>query len=900
MRLLCLFLSLALVTSNDPRAHGFQRDEAVSANPDSVPVLIQRLGNEAFEVREAATEALIGRGTEIIGELENQLAVTEDLEVRLRLQYIIENVAPPQEAVLVVRDSESADLRSGDLITHLSGRRIRDLTGLYSRLRENDAGALLRVRRDNSPIEVGPVHQQDLPTMADYRLPNGPVIREALKLYRTGFAERAAALLDSLEEFTATELNDALRGIILYTAGFGARGRAYITPEMLAPPEGRLTWTNLSGLDRAGPLRAPLVFEASAFESNAIRDLRMEEPDLAVQRVEIPGNRLMQAAASAALIWWRDHAGAFDSARGPDRVAGNMLAIVAWMLSDLDLVSECIELIEPRSTILGSKWVRVHSDGWLDFLRNNAQQALDRFWNDAYAILANPPAETDMRYVTRNPQVASSIGFFLYQAPTEERRAEMTALVQDDEFPATQKYLEWMFFGLNVRNEAAIRADLTTMLPQLEGEAANQVAFALLLLTYIAPSPDEAIFASAKERLNLAVNDELRQLNVAIGNVLHALSQGKLSDARAALEVIPPDDHRLDQLRQTCDFLVTHATHPLLSESTNWPLMAVRQSENCWVVITRDRRIGYFQPSHNEYDLLPPITADWFPGVANWPWLGNSDAHNRTWAYDRRRVIEIPTPSGTGDVFRANVHSDQIAIFDALIAPVFPLVQDAVAKRPAPRGETGEFLRRDIQANADYVSDPDLPEIAVIEGFEATPELVHVAFRGGPQMLIDVPRRRVWTSDWFAEQLKLEKPPVFFPQALRAGEEVLLFLHSAAGLIRFAPATEAVRRIPLPGDEPYPLVIPESCPYDRADSRWVYTARLPEDGGRVYRVATTGDAVEALQMINVVQPASFFRLRSRAELRDSLDLLFQESGIPPLQEFIDDARRRVSEWEQGL
>jgi hypothetical protein len=65
-----------------------------------------------------------------------------------------------------------------------------------------------------------------------------------------------------------------------------------------------------------------------------------------------------------------------------------------------------------------------------------------------------------------------------------------------------------------------------------------------------------------------------------------------------------------------------------------------------------------------------------------------------------------------------------------------------------------------------------------------------------------------------------------------------VMLLSDQGLIRFDVAAEKFARIDLPGDAPHAAVIPEWAPYDRRDPRFVYCARLPEEGGAVFRYHT--------------------------------------------------------------
>ena len=158
---------------------------------------------------------------------------------------------------------------------------------------------------------------------------------------------------------------------------------------------------------------------------------------------------------------------------------------------------------------------------------------------------------------------------------------------------------------------------------------------------------------------------------------------------------------------------------------------------------------------------------------------------------------------------------------------------------------------------------------------------------------------RSWTSLWIGEQLGLPQPPEFFAQALPepgADGWPIVMLMSNQGLIRFELGTERVSRIALPGPDRYPALVPESTPYERRDPRFVYCARLPEDGGRVYRVTLADGSVEEVDMMNEALPAHYHDLRLRSEIRAGLDRRFAEAQLPDLQSFVGDAIETVSRW----
>ena len=176
--------------------------------------------------------------------------------------------------------------------------------------------------------------------------------------------------------------------------------------------------------------------------------------------------------------------------------------------------------------------------------------------------------------------------------------------------------------------------------------------------------------------------------------------------------------------------------------------------------------------------------------------------------------------------------------------------------------------------------------------------IVHVAMRGGPHLLLDTTTEKVWTSLWIAEQLGLATPPRFLAQASCEQASPVVFLLSDVGLIRFDVAREKLARLELPGDEPYPALVPEYCPYQRRDPRWIYCARLPQDGGKVFRVVVADNHVESLEMVNEALPRDYYAIRTRSEIREQIDTMFAQAGLPPLREFIADTERRVLEYAE--
>lgn len=867
-----------------------------TAAPAQIDTWVAQLADPDYQRREAATNELIASGAEWVAQLQTAHDASSDAEVRVRLRFVLDNVSPPSEAVLALRDSPDGQLRAGDLITHLDGRRIRDAGGLYSRLQETDVGAMLRIRRDAAPLEIGPLARAELPRLANYRLPQGLTIRRALQLYRDGFAEQAWTLLRPLTDVDETELPAGLRAIIAYTAGDATRARELFPPEAMMPVEGRVMWTNPSGLDLIGPLQAPYQFEFWWLAGGGPSG--NHEPDMLVQRVLIPAHQYMTALKSAAELWWSQFRLQLGNNDESDRKAGNMIALVAWMLSALDLPSECIQLIEPRSLLLGAKWVRVQADAWPELLAGNPAAAVDRFWDDARVILDDPQSRNERAALTRNANVAATVALFLYQVPDDPRVQQMLDTVAQPEFNARGDYLRWMLFALNARNEARIRHDLAKLLPQMRGDDADQVAWALAVLSYVSEIHDPALTASARERVAQSADAAFRQLYLPQIDAMVALRANRPDDALQILHGAT-DAPGAPQLRSTAEFIKAHGA-PRDGRPGLRDVLAAAQlgaAPNQWIVLTRERRWLQFDAATQRAAAMQMPTEDWFPGVVNWPWLGREPTSGRVWAYDRRRVTELGRDPSLS--LRLNVEPDQIAPFDAGVSPVFSAVAEAVTGTPISSAERGEFLRSEIKAYSTYVSDPNLHDLAFVESFDDAPERLHLAIRGGPQMLVNLPQRKVWTSSWIAERLGLERPPTFFVQPLPGASPAPLFLMSDQGLLRFDPASETLTRLPLTSQAPFPSVVPESCPYVRRDPRWMYCARLPEDGGRVYRLEVATGGIEELPMENHVLPANMYRLRTRDRLRADVETIVQGLSVPSLATFIRETRATVRAAQTG-
>ena len=915
-------LGLLLAGRAPTRAQEQGRESAtprpVTSQASPLDALLDALGNEQYTTREQATRDIIALGAGVVPQLQARLEHEPDPEIRHRLRYILENIVPPQRAVLVVRADAAAGLHSGELITHVNAQRVRSAAELQRRLRRTtDLGVealtdpVLRVRGVHGSREVGPVSELGLTTVSDYIAPRGEVIADALRLYADGFAERADELLTGMGgPIPENEMSGLLRARIAYTAGDGARAFQLLAGQLDAAGPAQLgnPWRSPSALDLAGPGRAPLHLEwALLTRAGATSYETPGDPDIRMQRVLVPARRFRDALHDSASHWWSRYRDRLGLGTDDNRKAGNMLAVAAWMLFKLDLQSECARLIRPRSEILGYTWIRVQTDAWLAFLAGQTREALDGFYADARRVLQRPLPETDGRVITRNPRVAAMLALFLYQFPDDPRVQEIRELVNYPGHAGLAAYADWMLHALCARNNDVIRRDLLAMLPNLSDADVTRLARAAALLEYVQNVPDDGVLATARQRVT-QVDESAGQGTVpATIDTLRHLAAGRAADAREALAPFA-DKPELAALRHTVEFLCdpppTASDHAALSAARGGPLLAVPigRSGNQWLVLTRDRRLLRFDA---EQSLLTPLekpTPSWFPGPLNWPWIGREESTGRVWVYGRGRVLEAARDQKPA--LRLNIRTRDIPAFDRYVTLVFSALAEAVAAAPLEPGENGAFLRCEIQDNDEYTADPDLPEIGFIRPVPEDLRMVHLAMRGGPHLLIDVATRRAWSSLWMAEQLGLDSPPSFFAQALRPAdgeardEPPVVMLMSDRGLIRFDVADETLTRLALPGSEPFPPVIPESAPYVRRDPRYVYCARLPADGGQVYRLVLADNRAEAVDMVNQVLPAGYCDVLSRAALRAQIDERFRGVGMPGLDGFVEDAVQAVARWRQ--
>lgn len=884
-----------------PRAAAGQDDPNFEP---SIAAIADQLGSDAWEQREAATRELIGRGEAVAEVLEQRLRREADPEIRHRLRYVLSNIAPPQFAVLLVSAAADTGLQPGDVVTHVNGRPIRNEYDLRARVSAASFGAILRVRRADGTHEIGPVENEQIIAAQNYEAPRGARLARAVRLYATGYAERAHELLTELASdaaIRAEELAPSLRACIAYTAGFGEQALAGLIGHEgdARPIDLNRAWNSPSRLDLLVNGKAPFHLEWRLFtEAGEAFQQDAADRDLRVQRILVPAHRYADATARAFEIWWTQLRDALAIDRTRRHVGGNTLAVAGWMMYELGLRSECCRLIEPRSAILRlearnpAKWVRVDTDAWLPYLAGDEPGALDSFYEHALEVLANPPAADEPIAVIRNPEVAARVAFFLYHLPTDERVEALLEYVARDDYPVTDTYAHWMMLALNQQNQQAVRRDLQKILPVLPRERALPVARAVAMLEYLQLRPDGEVFRAAQDRAFQAPAGRERDMWVAIIEALQRLRANQLD---AAAQTLAPfaGEPAVRPLLHTLRFRQNPPEAVARHEALAVPLLAVPLGADGrqWVVLNHDLRLLHLDAEAGTLAAVERPTPSWFPNPLTWPWIGHDEQSGRTWAYGRRRVVELRDDGQAG--LRLNIATELIPQFDALVTPLFDTLARQVEAAGAPRGgEAGEFLRDEVLAHHEVVADPDLYEVALLRRLPRDPRVVHLALRDGPHLLFEPETGRAWTGDWIGAQLGLAGAPRFFAQAAPPSSEEdapVVWLFSDQGLIRVDTDGERVTRLALPGDEPYPAVIPESTPYDRADPRFLYCARLPEDGGQVYRVHLPDGDVEAVDMVNEALPGEYYRLMSRAGIRARLNERFERGGMLTLDELITDA-----------
>lgn len=890
-----------------------------AASQPELAVLLKRLGAESHEERDAAMREIITLGPALAPQLAVQLKVEPDPEVRYRLRYILENITPPDQAVIVLRSAADSPLEPGELITHAQSRRVRSVAELDQARSDARAGVVLRVTGTRGPRDVGPIRLTDEDAFVNYRAPRGDAIVRMIRLFADGHPEQALELLRLMgDDVPADELPSLLRVRIMAVAGdyTHALKLSAAAPGVVQPPSDRNVWVKPAALDLAAPGRGPYRLALDLWAQLPRGIETPEDPDPRVQRVFVRANRILDAFRIDAGLWWNRYRGDLGREERATRIAGNMLAVASWMLAELDLLSECERLIEPRSIILretsrrSDKWMRVQTDAWLPLLQGDARAALDGFYKDAQGVLANPPDDlAELPYL--NPHVAAAIAFFLYQFPEDQRVGEMLVTVNRDNQPALATYAQWMTFAAVEANQALISQHLLDLLPNVADDAAPAVAEAAALMEYVQRQPIVARFDAIRARLNnLTVRTQRSDQALRLVDVLRLIVAGQPAEAQAALAAGRPAAGAA-ALRTTLEFLLAPPAGREKHAALQNPLLAVPlgRERAAWLVVPRDRRGGgvlRFDPRTGEVAAGLAPSASWFPGPANWPWLGREESSGRGWIYDRRRLHEVAT-SGASTV-ALNLRPAEIPLFDEWVGPHFSTLAAALGESAGDRSEKsedGEYLRADVRAYAEYVANPDLPEIGVLRLIERSPDLAFLAIRGGSQLIIDLRSpSRAWSSTWLAQAAQLARPPQFFPQfapgadRTARGNSPLLFLFSDQGLLRFDLERQEVTRVPLDGADPHPPVIPEDAPYERRDPRWVYCARPPADGGQVFRVNVADNQVEVLDMLNESLPEDYYRVQTRSTLRAAVSRELAAVNAPALPDFIEQTAAAIARWSE--
>ncbi len=875
---------------------------ATNQPPDEIAALIEELGASDYPRREAATRTLIRHGSPLVERLQAEILTADDAEVRHRLQYVLSNITPPKFAVLLISGDPASGLRPGDVITHVTNRPVRNTLELRQRLGAASFGLMLRVRRRDGTHELGPLEAGQLHEITDYVAPRGEACAEILRDFHAGLAERALAALRDLEADAPVredELPAALRACLLFTAGQATAARGLLQGfERLAQPiNGNQPWESLSGLDRLLGRKAPYQLEWELF-TEAGQDFQRSSVDwdLRMQRILEPAGRYQETALRALQIWRADLRDSVATDRTQQHVAGNMLAVAGWMLYDLGLRSECCQLIEPRSILLrrGSgnprKWVRVDTDAWLPYLRGDTQAAVDEFYEYAYAVLADPPRPGDDLFVIQNPIVAARIAFFLYQLPEDGRIDELAAQVIREQHPILPEYLRWMLHALRFENQKIIRRDLQAALPLLTRQAGVTAARDVALLEYVQENPQREIFLAALEQLRQATAGTERDEWLAIASALERLVAAAPDEAEQTLA--PYADRPLVRaLYHTARYHAAPPPAAALRDLLQAPLLAVPldADDAAWLLLTRQRRLVHFETASERITPIDAPTADWFPNPRTWPWIGTGGDDGRAWVYGQRRLVEI-RPDATPGV-RLNITPEQVPILEPLLQSGFDELVDLVQSLP-PRDDprAGEFLAEQVQAHHGMVSDPSLPEISLVRRLARDPRIAQIVLRGGRQLLLLPEQRQVFASNWLADELGVQHLAFFAQAEPPTGQAApRIWLFSNHGLLHLDTAVGTLERIALPGDEPYPPVIPESVPYVRTDPDLLYCARLPAHGGQVFRVRLKDRDVTALDLVNLALPPEYFPSLSRADIRAAMDRQLADSGQPPLAQIITDA-----------
>ncbi len=898
---------------------------AGEGEPRSLTEIMDALGHAEYLTRQRATDELLTLGDDILAAARERLLAETDPEIRYRLRFVLESISIPIEAVLVLKAAGESGLEPGDLITHINNHRVRRSATAQQLLNEADIPDMLRIRGRNGPRDAGPLREVRSCRLVDYAPPHGPEVAQIVRLFADGYAEEAYDRLLLLPgPLSENELPPEFSALLAYVAGQGdvALRKLQDSPH-LVEWMGVNRWAGPSQLDMAAPVKAPFHLELALWRKRGVQindaSTGFFEPDISVQRVLVPAGRYLDSFERSARSWLQSRD--FTKIQLLElNAVGNMLAVCAWMLHELELHSECVRLIEPRSALLRmrpvlgvGRWLRVDTDAWLPFLQGHAKKAIDLLYPDALSILQFPESDQS---VIRNPEVAAMVAFFLAQAPQDERAGSLVGLLNRPDHRALPRYAWWLQFAVTDRNEAFVRGQLEQLLKVAKGANQVEILRALARLAYARPGDNPGALGEWLKLVGPADAAGKHAAEAAALAVLDALGRDDLS-AAGELLAERPEEARLRPLRHTLRYrqsppAAAQGRPELTAPLSAAPLGAAGE----WLVLTRTHQLMRVGPGPTDVAPLDPPSATWYPGPATWPWIGCDDGASAAWVYDRRRLMVVHPRDATvpGAPALMNITPADIERIEAHLAPCFKEFLACVATRPTPVDENGEYLRHEILANGEYVSDPLLPEIAFIRPLPEHPRFVHVALRGGPHLIADRQSRRTWTSTEIAAQLELsepltfhvratpeKRPPAYARLARDAGaaapdaDQPVLVLLSNQGLIRLDVDEASAQRIPLPTEPRFPALLPENCPYERRDPRWIYLARLPEEGGAVYRLRLADNRIEPLDLINETLPREHFAMQARSELRRQLDGRLALLSHAGLDVFVNEAIERIRE-----
>jgi hypothetical protein len=891
-------------------------DTDTTAATNELSTLIEQLGDDDYRQREAATSALLGRGAAIRADLQAALAQSEDPEILRRLHYVIEHVTPPRSGLIVLNIPADEMLTAGDIITHINDRRIPDDGDLSLIANPDEQDLTVQLWTPAGPETTRLKYLANLRAAVIYEPKTGAILAEIIRDFANGYPERARQkLLNTPMLNWSQQPSDRFRALLDYTVGIHNPSieRWADTPQeaaALVSPTRQFNifttstiWDRPAPIDLSIPHKAPFQLEWDLWNLAGKRMIvNPQDPDLRVQRVLVPAHRHIDALVRCAGIWWSQYRSNLPNETSNRTQAGNMLAVVSWMAYELDLLSECSQLIEPRSRYLRvssrdiNKWLRVHTDAWLPYLQGDPQAALDMFYEDALRILEHPLQPNDPAVLTQNPAVAGRLAFFLYQFPGDERLRPTLETVNHPHQSARVDYVWWMCHALRAGNFDVIREHLAALAPNLPGKIVPRYARGMALLEYIADNPTPAAFANASELIAQHAEPDSRAALLAEVQTLNHLTAGEIDRAAETVQQAASTPGGA-VLRETVTFRQWLATAPLNTLSDRAPLIAVPADPNrdTWIVMTSARQLMRYTRSTDQLIPITDNSADWFPGVLNWPWLGFELESGRVWAYARNSLHEINAAS---EAVQASLPPNQIAEFDRAVRPVFSKFAQALSAGRPLNPRDGQYLATDVKIPAAPISLPTRPDVSELISLPGDARIVHLATRNGVHLLINTVRQRAWHQQDLGQAIDVEGFRWIMPVAARESESPLAYLLTDHGLMELDMETGQIRRRELPDLAADTPVVAEHLPYTRREPRYLYFAAAPEAGSAMYRLDRESDTIEKLETQHFGQRRSFTRQRSRSWIRAEIDRRLAEEGIPSLIDFIQTTEQTTKLFDQ--